>query len=135
MDHLLYLAPIELMLFDELSDELKVLWKENVRMETISAFESAEELERRAKDGGYDDSPKMQACVQKLKEGKMDDSFFDDFPEDQYGNLLYNLGASGISALMFMALHRDNLTKEDIESLATLSRARHRILQVNAVLA
>ena len=77
----------------------------------------------------------LEKAVQQLSEGKGIDSVsLDDFPEDAVPSFLYSIGACGTSALIEMILQKKGLTDEDMEGVAALSRARHRILQINTVL-
>ena len=127
-------------IFERLEAGMKKAWEKSVREENIDAYESMEELQKRLSEADLGQFPGVEAALEKaikqLAEGKkLEDVSLDDFPADAIPSFLYSIGACGTSALLEMILQEKGLSDEDLEGAAALSRARHRILQINAVLA
>lgn len=127
-------------IFERVPAKLKSAWEKKVLEETIDAYETPEELKRRMETPAFDKYPEAKAFAEKVAKkmeagGSIDDVPFSDFPKEAIPTLLYNLGACGVTALMELAFQQPELDEDVLEDMAALSRARHRILQINAVLA
>ncbi len=119
--------------------EIRSAWEANLREEVIDAYETTEELEKRMAQSQLGKSPAVQALIKDVSdhmaEGKsIENISIAGIPDDLVPDFLYSIGASGVSALLQMMLQSPKLKPKDMESIAALSRARHRILQINAVL-
>lgn len=126
-------------IWPRLPDVIKQEWESRVREEIIDAYESAEELEKRMAQSQLGKSPAMQALIQDVAQNMVDGKSIQDvsvagIPDDLVPDFLYSIGACGVSALLQMMLQNPELKAKDMEQVAALSRARHRILQINAVL-
>ncbi len=130
-------------LFAKLPSALQSHWEKNIRPETIDAYESPKELQMRLQESKFASHPGVKAMFDKMvkhvESGKKGDPFeavqMEDFPPDALPSLLFTIGAAGTEAFIQMLLGSDDVTEEDMESIASLTRARHRMLQLNAVLA
>lgn len=130
-------------LFAKLPSALQMHWEKNIRPETIDAYETPKELQLRLQESKFAQHPGVKAMFNKMvthmESGKDGDPFeavqMEDFPADALPSLLFTIGAAGTEAFIQMLLGDDHLTEDDMESIASLTRARHRMLQLNAVLA
>ncbi len=139
----LFLTPEErTRLFETLPDALRDAWKSRVREETITVYESPEELQTRMRESKFADHAGIKGLFDKMvahiESDQKTDAFdaiqMEDFPTDALPSFLFTIGACGVEAFMEMLLQEKNLSAEDLESIASLSRTRHRLLQMNAVL-
>ena len=126
-------------IFPRLPAEIRSVWEPGVREEVIDAYENAQELEKRMAQSQLGKSLAMQVLIKDVSdhmaEGKsIENISIAGVPDDLVPDFLYTIGASGVSALLQMMLQSPKLHPKDMESIAALSRARHRILQINAVL-
>lgn len=126
--------------FANLPQDIQKKWATLVRDETLDAYETAEELQKRMKESTMlQEHPELQAFFEKMSQqlasGKQVEQLsLDDMPEDAIPAFLYDVGASGVSVFIQMALQSDP-QPEDMDGIAALSRARHHILQINTVMA
>jgi hypothetical protein len=141
---LLFLTPGERThLFSKLPVSVQDAWKDRLREETLESYEPPEELRQRAKESAFSDHPGVKAMFEKMakhmEEGKPGNPFdaiaLDDFPEDAMPSFLFMIGACGTEFFIESLLREPGLTDEDMTNIAALSRARHQMLQMNAVLA
>jgi hypothetical protein len=127
-------------LFAKLPQTVQDAWQAGLRTETIDAYEPPEELQRRMREGTFADRPDVKAMFDALvgmlgKNAAPGDLPMDEFPEDALPSFLYTIGACGTEALIEQLLQAESVTQEDMQGIASLSRARHRLLEINAVLA
>ena len=112
-------------------------WAKRIKKETLTAYETPAQIDARMKAVNYSKYPKLKAkidgYVADIKAGKKPDVSFEDFPEEAIGSFLYSIGASGISFYLHLYLSDKTVYQNNdvMESIAALSRARHRILEKN----
>jgi hypothetical protein len=104
-------------LFEGLPAALQDAWKDKLRTETITAYETPEELKTR------------------MLESEFEGLNVSDVPLEALPSFLFTIGASGVEALIALLLQQKDLTDQDMHGIASLSRTRHRLLEMNAVLA
>lgn len=121
-----------------LTPAAKKAWEKRMKKETLTAYETPEQIDARMKAVTYDKFPEFKKKLQKhmdaLKAGKPSPVSMDDFPPEAMSSFLYSIGASGISFYIDMFLRAPEIQNnaEAMEALAALSRARHKILEKNA---
>ena len=134
MDTTFYLVDEELALLTPASKEK---WAKDIKKETLTAYETPQQIDARMKAVNYSQYPELQkkidGYVADIKAGKQPDVSFEDFPEEAMGSFLFSIGASGISFYIDIYL-REPATQESDEimnTIASLSRVRHQILEKN----
>lgn len=128
--HTLHLLPSEQSAFGKLPDALKEGW--TVEAEKLKSFETAEQLQIRANMADFSKWPAMQALLDGLKKGQAPNmDSLESIPEEAVPELLFTIGASGISGLIGLLL-QEIKNDEDLESVAGFSILRHDILEANA---
>ncbi len=119
-------------LLKKLPPNAQALFKGRVESETLDSFETEEELAERLSKTSYDQYPEVKGMIDKLlTSGNIDDLDFEKLSDGALDVLLFSIGACGISALIEISL-QDEVSKDAVEAIATLSAARHRVLTVNS---
>ncbi len=141
---LLFLTPEERdRLFSKLPKALQSAWKDKLREETITTYETPSELQLRIRESKFVDHAGIKALMDKMishiEQGKkgspIDHVSMKDLPEDALPAFFFTIGACGTEAFLDLLLQDKDLSEEDMDAVASLSRTRHRLLQMNAVLA
>ncbi len=126
----LYLTAAEKALFLKLPAELREGW--DIMDQAGDAFETDKQLLVRANMMELDTFPQLKALRDALRAGKkVDPASIKNIPEAALGEVLFALGARGISVLILHILGGAT-TDKNIESIAGFSYARRDILEVNA---
>ncbi len=103
-----------------------------VETETRDAFETLRQIKMRASMVDFSTYPAIKDVAQKLSEGQNPDMLtFEDVPPDAQKELFFVIGARGVHALMRTLIDELN-DADDIETLASLSAIRHKLLEINA---
>jgi predicted AlkP superfamily pyrophosphatase or phosphodiesterase len=119
-------------LLKKLAPNVQALFKDRVEAESLTSFETEEELVERMSKASYEQYPEVKTMMEKLvQSGDMTDLNLEKLSDGALDVLLFTIGACGISALIELSL-QDSVGKDDVEALATLSLARHRVLTVNS---
>ena len=133
-DSTIYLVQEELALLTPAS---KKKWEKSIVMETLTAYETPEQIDARMRAVNYSKYPKVQkvidACLLSFKQGNQPDFSLESFPREAINSFLYSIGASGISAYIDMFLRSKSAQEnpETMDGIADLTRARHAILEKN----
>lgn len=133
-DTTFYIVDEELAL---LTPENKKAWAGQLKKETLTAYETPEQLDARMKSVNYDKYPELRAQIdafaREVQSGKMPTLSFSNFPEEAIDSFLFSIGASGISAFIDLYLRQKEVVESTgaMEAVAALSRARHKILEKN----
>lgn len=135
----IYLTKEEKEIFDSLPAGSKNRWLDRVQRETIDAYETPEELERRMIGARYERFPQVRRIVDDMihasAEGKsINDVSVEDFPDEAVPTFLYGIGALGMSAIIKAQLQEVRLNDALLETIGALSRSRHLVLKSNAML-
>ena len=134
MDKTFYIVAEELAL---LPPEVKKAWRSRMQKESLTAYETPEQIDARMSSASYEKYPALQqqinGYVAAFKRGESPVVTFTDFPEEAVDTFLFSIGASGISMLIDLYLRQQSVLESPnmMESVAALSRARHKILEKN----
>ena len=134
-DTTFYIVDEELAL---LPAHIRTKWANRLQKETLTAYETPEQIDARMKSVNYAQYPNLKKKIDlyagEIKAGRTPEMSFEDFPEEALGSFLYSIGASGISFYIHVYLSDKDLceSEELLEAVAALSRTRHRILEKNA---
>lgn len=135
----LYLTTAERALYAALPASVKSAWGGSVEEERGTAWETEEELQERYSALTENLTPEIRVLAErvqrKITEGKdLDQWSADDMPEESLPTIFFMMGAIGLSPMIERVLPsvRD---ANDVETVALLSTARHRILETNATFA
>ncbi len=137
MDQTLFLNAEEMAVFRKMPVAVQSAWKSHVKSETLTSYETSEQMDARMRAVNYDKYPKakaiIDACFEQMKAGKTPNVSMEDFPENALDAFLFALGASGISFLMesLMCDPKVVVNTEAMEGIAALSRVRHDTLDAN----
>ena len=128
----LYLTAHEKELIQSLPAELQVSFE----LEELEAYETEEQLDIRMTMLAERDHLTLHEFLDGFRsameqEAEIDLSFMQRFPNALIPELLFAMGAIGISAIIECVLP-DAQTERHIEGVAALSSFRHRILEANA---
>lgn len=121
-------------LFEKLPQQLQQEWKKHVVIESLTAFETEAQLRKNFEQSRFE-LPGLKDFIDSVAAGSPKP-----FPELNSSNLseeslaeyFATIGASGISALLYMALAEPDVTSEQLDQLAGMSRVRHVILEANS---
>jgi hypothetical protein len=131
MKHTLHLTAAERARFDALPKAARRSCA--VREETGKAYESADELALRVGMTSLSDLPELREALGDLHAGKKVSFDWEMIPGDVWADLLFAMGARGVSTLIAAGLENaDGWTDEDAETLSALSVVRHKLLKTNA---
>ncbi len=126
----IHLTQAERTVFDTLPAPLREGW--DVKAEEGTVYETDYELMVRANMAEVDGFPQLKQMMLDLRAGKtIDPSTIGEIPENLIPEVLYSIGARGISIIMEELLKRAK-TDQELLSLAAFSQFRHDILDVNA---
>ena len=126
----LYLTMVEKALFQKLPKELREGWA--VVDQPVKAFETDAQLAVRANMMELDAFPELRKAVEGMRAGKKPDlKSIKGIPEAALGEVLFALGARGISILL-QHLLADATEDKHLEAVAGFSFARKDIIDANA---
>ncbi len=126
----LFLTVSERRRFDALPAKLKADW--TVTDETGTAYETDYELTIRAHMAEVAAFPALKTMIADMRAGKkVDISALGTIPDDMVPEMLFSIGARGIS-LLIDELLRNVKTDEEVQAIAGFSHFRREILQSNA---
>lgn len=119
-------------LLKKLAPNVQALFKDRVEAESLTSFETEEELVERMSKASYEQYPEVKTMMEKFAvTGNPEDLSFDKLSDGALDVLLFSIGACGISALIEISL-QEQVTQDEVDVIATLSAARHRVLTVNS---
>jgi hypothetical protein len=121
-------------LFEKLPAALQQEWKKHVVIESLSSFETEAQLRKNFEQSRFE-MPGLKEFIDSVIAGSPKP-----FPEmtekslsqESLAEYFATIGASGISALLHMALSETDVTSEQLDQLAGMSRVRHVILEANS---
>ena len=126
----LYLTAAEQAKFQTVSDALKDGWE--VTPETIDAYETTYQLWIRANMMELNEFPEIKQMILALRDGKpVDPTTIQNIPDEALPEVLFTIGARGITILMTILFDRIE-SDEEIAAIAGLSHLRHDVLEANA---
>ncbi len=126
----LFLTVSERRRFDALPEKLKADW--TVNDETGTAYETDDELTIRAHMAEVAAFPALKTMIADMRAGKkVDISTLGAIPDDLIPELLFSIGARGISLLIDEML-RNVTMDEEVQAIAGFSHFRRNILESNA---
>ena len=126
----LTLTLVEQALFQKLPEKLRDGWI--VEDQPVMAFETDEQLSVRANMMELDAFPELQEVIRAMREGKkLSLKHIKSIPEAALGEILFALGARGISVLM-QHLLADAAEDKHLEAVAGFSQMRKDIIEANA---
>ncbi len=126
----IHLTQAERTVFDTLPASLREGWE--VKAEEGTVYETDYELMVRANMAEVDGFPQLKQMMLDLRSGKaINPSTIGDIPEQLLPEILYSIGARGITIIM-EDLMKAAKTDQELLSLAAFSQFRHDILDVNA---
>ncbi len=100
--------------------------------ETLECFESARQIKMRCSMADFDVYPKLKEVAQKVIDGQGPDNLtIDDMPTEAQQELFFMIGARGVNAIIQTLLPEIH-SADDVEAFASLSRMRHRLLEINS---
>jgi hypothetical protein len=141
MARALYLTAEEKKLFfNKLPDAIRKSWELSLKEETIDAYETAQELEKRGEEVARDPDAAQPEFARMLnahlESGKgLDDVPIADIPPNILYDGFYQMGASGLSAFIQLSLQDADIEDQDMIGIATLTLVRHHVLEANAKIA
>ena len=127
------LTPEEQAMLKKMPARAQDMLKGRFEEETLTSFESEDELVRRMASADYSSYPEVKQIMEQFgKTGALEDVALDKLSEGALEMLLYSIGACGICAVAELMLQMDEIDRDTVEALAVLTTVRHRILQKNA---
>lgn len=125
----LMLTAEEKKLFSKLPEGLQEGWE--IKEETLTSYESNEDLKIRASIAGFDDHPAVQKLLKTVQEGGAIDRIpLDAIPQNVFEELMFTIGARGMDRFI-RALLSQCKKDEDLQGVAGLSALRHALLEGN----
>ncbi len=131
-DNTLYLVAEEIELFQKLPADMTKKWKPALKTETIDAYEDAETIKKNIQQSRFE-MPGMQEFMRKSAVGDKTAKVPDPtkISEESWAEYFATIGASGASALIQIWLQSDEMSAEQLDGVAAVSRIRHEILKSN----
>jgi hypothetical protein len=103
-----------------------------VQPETSTAYETPAELDMRAAMASFAHHPECERLLQALRAGDKPETLaWQDLPQQVWGELLFTIGATGVSALIRETLPHVR-AEEEVTALVGLTVIRHQLLLTNA---
>jgi hypothetical protein len=136
-DVTLYLTKEEVdNVFTKLPAKAQSSWKPRLTVESLTTFETEDELQRRMSSVRTDDIPGIKEFVESfitmVQKKDLTNLSLNDVPEVAILRHFYAIGACGMSALIEVALQDPELDDDAVFAIADFSVIRHAILQANA---
>ncbi len=120
-------------LVSKLPANLQAMFDGKWEAETLTSFETEDELVERMTTASYDDFPEVKKMVEVCAQsGKMEDMAFDKMSDGALNIFLYSIGACGVSAIIETSLQSEQLDADGVAAISMLSMARHKLLTMNA---
>lgn len=125
----LTLTANEKRLLSKLPESLREGWE--VKDETLTSYESDEDLRIRTSIATFDDHPAVKKLLQAVEKGEAIDRLsLDAIPQSVFEELMFTIGARGIDGFI-RALLSQSKSDEDLQGVAGLCTIRHALLEGN----
>lgn len=125
----LALTAEEKKLFEKLPASLREGWE--IKEETLTSYESDEDLRMRASIAAFDEHPAVQKLLKDVQGGEAINRIsLDAIPQNVFEELMFTMGARGMDRFI-RALLSQCKKDEDLQGVAGLSALRHALLEGN----
>ncbi|MBT4119354.1 MAG: hypothetical protein HOG89_02015 [Candidatus Peribacter sp.] len=126
----IYLSEAEQNTFNSFSDSLKEGW--NIISESLTCYESERQIVMRHRMADFTAFPQVAAMLDRIVEGEPLEHFsLSTIPDEVQKEIYFTMGARGVNAFIQTLLPAIK-TDDDVVALATLSAARHKLLEINS---